>query len=181
LKALLAVGYRVPVRSVLLSTGPIESKAGFLESCRKLVGLGVALYATRGTAEFLRESGISSTMLHWPLEEARPNVTDYLQAKRIDLVINIPKNYQEEELTNDYIIRRRAVEFGVPLMTNIQLAERFVEALERKRLDDLDVKSWSAYGYQRSVDRPDARDRAAEVPVPECDSNRALALAARSG
>ena len=70
---------------------------------------------------------------------------DYLSQGKIDLVINIPKNYQEEELTNDYIIRRRAVDFGVPLITNIQLAERFVEALARKRLSDLEIKSWSEY------------------------------------
>jgi carbamoyl-phosphate synthase large subunit len=146
LKALLAVGYKLPVRNVLLSTGPIESKAAFLESCRTLVTLGTALYATKGTAEFLSRFGIASTSLHWPLEEAIPNVRDYIQGKRIDLVINIPKNYREEELTNDYIIRRQAVEYGIPLITNIQLAQRLVEALARKRLEDLEVKSWSEYG-----------------------------------
>ena len=81
LKALLAVGYRLPVRAVLLSTGPVESKAAFLESCRTLIALGVRLYATRGTAEFLSQNGITSTTLHWPLEHASPNVTEYLQAK----------------------------------------------------------------------------------------------------
>jgi hypothetical protein len=85
-------------------------------------------------------------VLHWPLEEASPNVTEYLQGKRVDLVINIPKNSQEEELTNDYIIRRQTVEFGIPLITNIQFAQRFVEALARKGLDGLEVKSWNEYG-----------------------------------
>ena len=84
-------------------------------------------------------------MLHWPLEDRRPNVMEYLSGKQIDLVINIPKNYQEEELTNDYLIRRRAVDFGIPLITDIQLAQRFVEALSRKRLDDLQIKSWAEY------------------------------------
>ena len=84
-------------------------------------------------------------MLHWPLEKRSPNVLEYLSEKRIDLVINIPKNSQEEELTNDYIIRRRTVDFGIPLITNIQLAQRFVEALARKRIEDLQVKSWREY------------------------------------
>jgi carbamoyl-phosphate synthase large subunit len=153
LKALLAVGYRLPVRDVLLSTGPVESKAAFLESCRMLITLGVRLYATRGTAAFLEANGIVSTILHWPLEDASPNVTEYLKGKRVDLVINIPKDYQEEELTNDYIIRRQTVEFGIPLITNIQLAQRFVESMARKGRDDLAVKSWSEYGA-RGLARP---------------------------
>jgi carbamoyl-phosphate synthase large subunit len=145
LKALLSVGYRLPVTSVLLSTGPVEAKAAFLESSRTLQRLGLTLYATPGTAAFLRGHGIETTLLHWPLESATPNVLEYLTAKRIDLVINIPKSSQEEELTNDYLIRRRTVDFGIPLLTDIQLAQRFVEALARKGLDDLQVKPWMEY------------------------------------
>jgi len=145
LKALLSVGYRLSIRSVLLSTGPIESKAAFLESAQMLTSLGMNLYATRGTATFLEAHGLPVTALHWPLEEKRPNVVDYLSDGKIDLVINIPKNYQEEELTNDYLIRRKAVDFAVPLITNIQLAQRFVEALSRKRMEDLQIKSWAEY------------------------------------
>jgi carbamoyl-phosphate synthase large subunit len=145
LKALLSVGYRLPVSSVLLSTGPVEAKAAFLESSRTLQGLGLTLYATPGTADFLRGHGIQTTVLHWPLDAASPNVMEYLAAKRIDLVINIPKSSHEEELNNDYLIRRRTVDFGVSLITDIQLAQRFVEALARKGLDDLQVKSWNDY------------------------------------
>jgi carbamoyl-phosphate synthase large subunit len=145
LKALLAVGYRLPVRAVLLSTGPLEAKAAFLEASRELRRLDLKLYATPGTARFLRRHGIRATVLHWPLENRRPNVLEYLGAKRIDLVINIPKSAQEEELTNDYIIRRRTVDFGIPLITNIQLAQRFVEALARKGGADLQIKSWREY------------------------------------
>jgi carbamoyl-phosphate synthase large subunit len=148
LKALLSVGYRLPVQHILLSTGPVEDKATFLESTRILKSLGITLYATQGTAEFLQASGIETTVLHWPLEKRNPNTLDYLSQGKIDLVINIPKNTQEEELTNDYLIRRCAVDLGIPLITNIQLAERFVEALSRKRLDDLRVKSWQEYTGQ---------------------------------
>jgi carbamoyl-phosphate synthase large subunit len=159
LKALLAVGYRLPVRDVLLSTGPVESKAAFLESCRILETLGVRLYATRGTSDFLGANGISSTLLHWPLEQAQPNVSEHLRAKRVDLVINIPKNYQEQELTNDYIIRRQAVEFGIPLITNLQLAQRLVEALARKTVADLEIKSWREYRERGLVPQPAAGGR----------------------
>ena len=84
-------------------------------------------------------------MLRWPLDGGSSNVIEYLSEGKIDLVINIPKNYQEQELSNDYLIRRKAVDLAIPLFTNIQLAQRFVEAIARKSLDDLVCKSWSAY------------------------------------
>jgi carbamoyl-phosphate synthase large subunit len=145
LKAVLSVGYRLPVRNILLSTGPVAHKAAFLESARLLVELGVNLFATRGTSEFLAAHGVATTALHWPLEALSPNVLEYLEGGRLDLVINIPKSTQESELTNDYVIRRRAVDFGIPLITNIQLAQRFVEAIAAKRPEDLQIKSWSEY------------------------------------
>ncbi|MBN1464710.1 carbamoyl-phosphate synthase (glutamine-hydrolyzing) large subunit [candidate division KSB1 bacterium] len=145
LKALLSVGYKLPIRNILLSTGPIESKAEFLPSTRLLQSMGMNFYATGGTASFMQTNGISVTKLHWPLSEKKPNVSDYLEAGKIDLVINIPKNYQEEELTNDYMIRRKAVDFAIPLFTNLQLARRFVEAISRKSLKDLQIKSWKEH------------------------------------
>jgi carbamoyl-phosphate synthase large subunit len=146
LKALVSVGFRLPVRNILLSTGPVEAKAAFLKSARLLRDLGRNLYATQGTAEFLASNHVESTMLHWPLDERSPNILDYLKQKKIDLVINIPKNNQETELTNDYLIRRRSIDFGIPLITNIQLAQRFVESISRKQLSDLEIKSWGEYG-----------------------------------
>lgn len=90
---------------------------------------------------------MNTTELHWPLEHQTPNALECLSQQAVDLVINIPKNFQEDELTNDYLIRRRAVDFGIPLITNIQLAQRFVEALERKQglPGSLEIKSWSEY------------------------------------
>src|SRR6266699_1466536 len=145
LKALLSVGFRLPVRNALLSTGPIADKAVFLESARTLLDMGVTLFATEGTAAFLRANGIETSLLHWPSDSKSPNALEYLAQRRIDLVINIPKNTQEEELTNDYLIRRKAADFGIPLITNIQLAQRFVEALSKKRVAELQIKSWEDY------------------------------------
>ena len=147
LKAMLSVGYRLPVNTILLSTGPVESKAAFLDCAAALCTMDIELYATQGTAEFLSANGVSSTILHWPLEKMTPNAIDYLSQGKIDLVINIPKNYQEQELTNDYLIRRKAVDMAVPLITNIQLAQRWVEAISRKQRGDLKVKSWSEYQH----------------------------------
>jgi carbamoyl-phosphate synthase large subunit len=145
LKALLSVGFKLPIRNVLLSTGPIEGKAAFLESARTLREMGVNLYATHGTTAFLRANGIEATELYWPNEPQSPNTLEVLSARAVDLVINIPKNTGEEELVNDYLIRRKAADFGIPLITNIQLAQRFVEAFSRKRLSELQIKSWQEY------------------------------------
>jgi len=142
---LLSVGFRLPVKSVLLSTGPIADKAAFLEAARLLREMNVRIYATEGTAAFLRDSGIEATLAHWPVQAASPNTLELLAARAVDLVVNIPKHSGEEELSNDYLIRRRAADYGIPLITNIQLANRFVEALSKKRLPELQIKSWQEY------------------------------------
>jgi carbamoyl-phosphate synthase large subunit len=145
LKALLAVGFRLPLRRVLLSTGPIEDKAAFLESARCLRDMRVELFATEGTAAFLRANGVEATLLHWPSEARSPGTLEYIAGRKLDLVINIPKSAAEDELANDYLIRRKAADFGIPLITNIQLAQRLVEALAKKSVEELQVKSWHEY------------------------------------
>ena len=116
-----------------------------LESIRLLVKMDIKLYGTGGTTRFLKGNGIHVTKLHWPLREKKPNTIDYIKAGKIDLVVNIPKNYQEEELTNDYMIRRTAVDYNVPLITNRQLAMRFFESMYDLSLDDLQIKNWDDY------------------------------------
>jgi carbamoyl-phosphate synthase large subunit len=145
LKALISVGFRFPLKNVLLSTGPLVDKVAFIESARLLDGLGVHFYATKGTAEFLASDGIEATMVHWPSENHSPNAGELIEQRKVDLVINIPKNYQEAELSNDYVIRRKTVDFGVPLLTNIQLANRLAEALSRKSLSELRIKDLQSY------------------------------------
>jgi len=145
LKSLISVGYKFPIRSILLSTGPVESKAELLESIRDFAAQGIKLYATPGTADFLRSNGVEVETLYWPTEPNEPKTTDYIKAKKIDLVINIPKNFQEEELTNDYTIRRTAVDYGVPLITNRQIAARLAEALGHRGIEDLEIRSWKEY------------------------------------
>ncbi|MFH1013561.1 MAG: carbamoyl-phosphate synthase (glutamine-hydrolyzing) large subunit [Thermoplasmatota archaeon] len=145
LKSLLSVEFKLPKKTILLSPGPVDSKADFLSSTRILKTLGYMFYATKGTADFMKTNGIDADVLYWPLDEKEPNTLTYIAEGKIDLVINIPKNVEKEELDNDYLIRRKAVDFNVPLITNIQLAKRFVEALSRTSLTDLKIKSWNEY------------------------------------
>lgn len=145
LKALNSVGFSFPIKSVLISSGTIESKAELLDTCRRFIKLDVKLYATKGTANFLKTHKVPVEMLYWPLKGGSPNAAEYIKSGKIDLVINLPKNYQEEELTNDYMIRRTAVDFKVPLITNRQIAMRLAEALSSKNYDDLGIVSWNEY------------------------------------
>lgn len=146
LKSLISVGFKLPRKTILLSTGPINSKYEFLENTRILDRMGFKFYATKGTADFMRSNGIKAEILYWPLENREPNTLSYISDGKIDLVINIPKNIEKEELDNDYLIRRKAVDFDVPLITNLQLAKRFVGAIYRTSSKDLKIKSWDEYG-----------------------------------
>ena len=145
LKSLISVGFVMPKKNILLSTGPIDSKSEFLGSTKMLHELGFKFYATKGTADFMKVNDVKADVLHWPLDNKEPNTLSYIADGKIDLVINIPKNIEKEELDNDYLIRRRAVDFGVPLITNLQLAKRFVEAVNRVPAENLKVKSWDEY------------------------------------
>ncbi|UCE20303.1 MAG: carbamoyl-phosphate synthase (glutamine-hydrolyzing) large subunit [Gemmatimonadota bacterium] len=145
LKSLMSVGFRIPRKTILLSTGPIDTKAQFLDSTRILDRLGFKFYATKGTADFMGANNMKADVLHWPSEGKEPNALTYIVDGKIDLVINIPKNIEKEELDNDYLIRRKAVDFNVPLITDMQLAKRFVEAMCRTSLKELRIKSWGEY------------------------------------
>ncbi|MBN1132462.1 MAG: carbamoyl-phosphate synthase (glutamine-hydrolyzing) large subunit [Bacteroidales bacterium] len=145
LKSMLSVGYTIPRKSILLSTGGMRSKVELVNSCRMLLEKGYQLYATHGTHEFLKLNGIESVDLAWPDEDKKPNVMDYLREKMIDLVINIPKDLSSHELSNDYSIRRSAVDFNIPLITNSRLASAFIYAFCKMDLEDIPIKSWEEY------------------------------------
>jgi carbamoyl-phosphate synthase large subunit len=145
LKAMLSVGYRFPKKNILLSTGPYRSKVELLNSCRMLLEKGYHLFATHGTAQFLEMNGIESTTLAWPDENKKPNTLDYLKGGMIDLVINIPKDLSTSELSNDYTIRRSAVDFNIPLITNARLASAFLIGICKLSAEDIKIKSWDEY------------------------------------
>lgn len=145
LKAMLSVGYKIPKKNILLSTGPVEAKAEFLDSAKLLISKGYKLYATGGTNKFLTQNNIPSTLLYWPDSDKKPNTLDYIKSHKIDLVINIPKNLSKNELDNDYTIRRSAIDFNIPLLTNVRLARAFITSFCTKDIDDLQIKSWDEY------------------------------------
>jgi carbamoyl-phosphate synthase large subunit len=145
LKAMLSVGYTIPEKNVMISSGPVRSKLELLNSSRMLIERGYNLYATKGTYEFLKGNGIESTMLHWPDEGKSPNVLDYMKNGLLDLVINIPKTLSAGELANDYTIRRSAIDYNIPLITNARLASAFIYSICKNTKESLSIKSWGEY------------------------------------
>jgi len=145
LKAMFSVGYRIPRKSVLLSTGPARSKVELLNSARALREKGHKIYATRGTQQFLTNAGVEAHVAYWPDESDSPNTIDLIKTREVDLVVNIPKDLSTSELNNDYSIRRSAVDYNVPLLTNARLASAFILAFCRLSEDDLAIKSWDEY------------------------------------
>ncbi len=145
LKAMLSVGYRIPSKGVLLSTGDIKSKVELLNSCRLMKEKGLRLYATGGTADFLESHGIDCTRVHWPDEDKKPNSIDLMRQSYVDFVVNIPKNLSSGELQNDYSIRRTAVDLNIPIITNARLASAFITAFCTVKPEEIRIKSWREY------------------------------------
>jgi carbamoyl-phosphate synthase large subunit len=145
LTAMLSVGYKVPEKGILLSTGPARSKVELLNSARLMQEKGYPLYATRGTQQFLEANGVEAFVAHWPDEDKKPNTLDLIRNKVVDLVINIPKNLSKTELNNDYLIRRSAVDYNIPLITNARLASAFIHAVCKININDIAIKSWDEY------------------------------------
>jgi len=146
LKAILAAGSRLPERKrVLLSIGTLRDKTRFLPCARILRDMGFTLYATRNTSRFLEDHGVPTVRLYKIHERRRPSLLDYIMPDRLDLIINIPAGYDRQELTDGYIIRRRATDFGIPLMTNLQLADLFVKSIASKGWDDLKAEAYDRY------------------------------------
>ena len=146
LTSMLAVGYKIPEKNIMISSGGTKSKVALLEACRLLKNKGYNLFATGGTQKFLEENGVESTFVAWPDDEnAELKVNDMIAEKRFDLIINIPKNLTERELTNGYLIRRGAIDYNIPLITNARLAGAFIKSFCRISQDDIKIKHWEEY------------------------------------
>ncbi len=149
LNALIATGYRLPKRGVLISSGGAKGKVDMLEAAQMLVEKGFTVYATRGTARYLNDNNVKATAVAWPDEEistdAPVQVMNLISNHEIDLIVNVPKNHSKRELTNGYRIRRAAIDHNIPLMTNVRLAKAFIRAFTHLKLEDIPVKSWQEY------------------------------------
>ncbi|MCF0166839.1 MAG: carbamoyl phosphate synthase large subunit, partial [Bacteroidales bacterium] len=152
LKSILSVGYTIPGKNILLSTGDALQKADLLNASRLLAQNGYRLYATAGTYRYFVENGIPCTRALWPSEckdaeliGKNPEALSLIRDKKVDMVINIPKNFTHSELTNGYMIRRAAVDFNIPLFTNARLATAFIRSVTSMSIDDIQIKSWDEY------------------------------------
>lgn len=146
LKSVLATGYKIPQKAVLLSTGTPRNKAELIDELLILKKMGLKFYGTKGTADFYKHNGgIDVEVLYRPFDNQEPSILTYMSEGKIDLVINIPKTAEKVELDSDYIIRRKAVDLNIPLLTNIQIAKRFIKALEQFSPEDLPIKNWNEY------------------------------------
>ena len=156
LKAIVAAGFRLPERrQVLLTIGTLRDKTRFLPSARLLRDLGFTLYATRHTSRFLEDQGVPNIRLYKIHERRKPSLLEHITPDRLDLIINVPAGYDRKELTDGYIIRRRATDVGIPLITNLQLAELFVKSIASKGWDDLKAEPYDRYvGAHTVLARP---------------------------
>ena len=146
LKSMLSVGQRIPKKNILLSTGGAKQKAEMLDAAKMLKAHGYNIYATGGTSKYLEENGIENTLVYWPSDEGQyPQALDLLHDKKIDMVVNIPKDLTPRELTNGYKIRRASIDFNIPLLTNSRLASAFISAFCHVQLDEIDIKAWGEY------------------------------------
>ena len=145
LKAMLSVGYRIPEKNVLMSTGTLKQKVDLLQAARALKAKGYNIFATSGSSKFLAENGVENTRVYWPSEEGQPQALEMLHKKEIDMVVNIPRDLTPTELENGYKIRRAAVDLNIPLVTNARLASAFINAFCSMSIDDIAIKSWDEY------------------------------------
>ena len=145
LNALIATGYRLPKKNILISSGAVKGKVDLLEPARELVKNGYRIFATAGTAKFFQENGVEATAVAWPDEGGENNVMNMIQDHQLDLIINVPKNHTNRELTNGYRIRRGAIDHNIPLMTNVRLAKAFIEAFCALKMEDIKIKGWQEY------------------------------------
>ena len=145
LSSMIAVGNTIPQKNIMVSSGGVKSKVDLLEPCKLLDKNGYNLYATSGTASFLRDNGVNVTTVSWPDEEGENNVMEMFSQHAFDLVVNIPKDHSRRELTNGYKIRRAAIDHNIPLLTNARLAGAFIKAFTSMKMEDIKIKSWQEY------------------------------------
>ncbi|MCR5534325.1 MAG: carbamoyl-phosphate synthase (glutamine-hydrolyzing) large subunit [Bacteroidaceae bacterium] len=150
MNSLIATGYKIPSKDkgIMISSGEAKEKVALLDGARMLTKAGYTIYASEGTAKFLNDNGAKAIPVNWPDEDnnnGRENVMQMIADHKFDLVVNIPKNHTERELTNGYKIRRGAIDHNIPLITNARLASAFIEAFCTLSQDDLAIKSWNEY------------------------------------
>ena len=161
MKSMMAVGFRLPKKGIFLSIGGNENKVKLLPALVIFSKMNLPLYATEGTLAFLKEYGIKARLVHKIQSGKIPSAESLFAKKEIDLIINIPpyicsRNVDQGQhlrgtssgtgqVRDGYLIRRMAVDLGIPLITNVQLATAFLRVLAWYQDDSFITKSWSEY------------------------------------
>ena len=149
LNSMIATGYKIPSKEkgIMISSGSAKEKASMLDAAIALDKAGYTVYASEGTADYLNANGAKAIAVSWPDEShpERENVMQMISEHKFDLIVNIPKNHSNRELTNGYKIRRGAIDHNIPLITNARLASAFIEAFCEMGMQDLQIKSWQDY------------------------------------
>ncbi|MDZ4217115.1 MAG: carbamoyl phosphate synthase large subunit, partial [Candidatus Gracilibacteria bacterium] len=151
LKSLLSVGFTIPKKNILVTIGPEKDKIDLIGSIKDLSDMGFRLYATEGTHRELKKHGIKSTRVNKIQNGGSPNVEEIIREKKVDLVINIPQNTNQQEVTDGYLIRRCAVDANIPLVTNKQITKLIIESIQKYSMEDLEIKSWDSYLEKQGV------------------------------
>ena len=155
LKAMLATGFSIPRKTVLLSIGTFKGKQEFLPSVKTLRDMGFNVFASSGTSDFYRENGLNVPSVEWPYAEmtgtpakvdhakdpAEMSMRELLESGKVDLVINLPMRNKSHSpasfVTQGYLTRRAAIDYSIPLITDIKCGKLFVESLRRCGLNAL--------------------------------------------
>ena len=151
LKSIIATGVELPKSSILVSVSGEKNRYEMLEGIRKLYDIGFTIYATESTSIFLEKNDIKTTMLYKIHEKKEPNVLNYLESKKIELVINVPDHLEKSEIDDDYTIRRKTIDFSIPLLTNIQIAREFLKAITTVSTEDMKIIAWDDYVYSPTL------------------------------
>ena len=148
IKSMMSAGFRLPRKNILVSLGKEENQVKLLASIKTLSEMGFKLFATEHTADFLLENKVKCTKVYKIHRSRKPNVSDLLASGDLDLIINVPEKALARESEDGFILRRKAVDLNIPLITNRQLAEAFVTAFHEIREQKIVIKSWEEYRAQ---------------------------------
>jgi carbamoyl-phosphate synthase large subunit len=152
LLGLVSTGFRVPSKAILLSLGPVSGKFAFSEEARAIHDeLKLEIFATAGTATMLKEIDVPCTVVGKGLDE-NLSAANLIESGLVDLVINVPREYDSQGRPDGFLIRRAAIDAGVPLITDLQLARAAIEAIRRGRIGQLEPRAWSDLVHRQGED-----------------------------
>jgi carbamoyl-phosphate synthase large subunit len=146
LKSMISVGFEIPKpgTQILVTLGKIEDKIGFLSIARKFQRLGFSFVGTEGTAKILNRNGIECQTVHKISENQHPHVEDLIEDRAVSLVINTSNKFSHEEISDGYLIRRKAIDRNIPLIINLQLAKTLARSMEKiPNIHDLPIWSYA--------------------------------------